>query len=274
MSHARRRSRARLALLMITSVGLITLDVRHATAVESLRRVVSTSLAPLQGVTESAVGPVRHAWQGVTGRDDLRAENARLRAALDDAQGRVLQARISDDLLAGMLAAEDLPWAGGASRTLARVVGGRRSNFSRSIEIDKGSRAGIRVGMPVVVGAGLVGRVQAIRASSSVVQLVTDPDIRVGVKVVPNGPFGTARGVGDARRLDVDTSVEPEKAPHDGLVVTAGGSDSPYPPALPVGTIRGSRPASNRLTADLDVEPFTDLDHLDFVTVLLWHDGG
>lgn len=125
-----------------------------------------------------------------------------------------------------------------------------------------------------MVGSGVVGRVQAVTASSSPVQLVTDPDLRVGVKVVPDGPFGTARWKGDATKLPVDTSLEPEEVPHDGVVVTSGGSDSPYPPAVPIGMVRGSRAASNRLTADLVVEPFTDLDRLEFVTVLLWHGDG
>ena len=241
--------------------------------VESLRSGVATGLAPLQGVAESAASPLRHVWHGVTD-DDLRAENDRLRSELDDVEGRQIQAHLSDDQLASILAAQDLPWAGETPRRLARVVGGPRSNFSRSIEIDKGSGAGLGVGMPVVVGAGLVGRVQAVSASSSLVQLVTDPDLRVGVKVVPGGPFGTARGNGDARKLLVDTSVAPAEAPHTGLVVTSGGSDSPYPPSVPVGTVRSSRAAGNRLTADLVVEPFTDLDRLDFVTVLLWRGAG
>ena len=61
----------------------------------------------------------------------------------------------------------------------------RSSNFEHTIEIDKGRATGIKVGMPVVTGAGLVGQHRArCTEQRSVVRLLTDPTFAVGVSRV------------------------------------------------------------------------------------------
>src|SRR5690606_23118816 len=108
---------------------------------------------------------------------------------------------------------------------VARVTAGPVSNFSFTIEIDKGSDDGIRYGMPVVNGAGLVGRVVQAAGSTSTVQLITDPDFRVGVRLVPGGTPGTARGSGRGEPLVVDTALEPGTPIPDDAVLTTSGAD-------------------------------------------------
>ena len=56
----------------------------------------------------------------------------------------------------------------------AKVVSGAIANFDDTIEIDKGSDAGIKVDMPVIAGTGLVGTVVQVSADRSVVRLITD----------------------------------------------------------------------------------------------------
>lgn len=265
----RRRRRVRLGLLVVTSIGVITLDLRDAAAVEGARRAVATVLAPAQRAADTAVGPLRDAWRGATRYGELEAENRRLREDLRELRAGPVRADVAEAQLASLLAANDLPWAIDVPRRVARVVGGPRSNFSHELEIDRGSADGIEVGMPVVVGGGLVGRVQQVTRSGAIVQILTDPDLRVGVKV-PTGPFGTARGTGDGERLLVDTSLDAGSPPAEGaIVITSGDPHSTYPPAIPVGIVRGSRPADNGLTVDLVVEPLVELDRLDVVAVLL-----
>jgi rod shape-determining protein MreC len=155
------------------------------------------------------------------------------------------------------------------------VVSGPTSNFSHTVELDKGSGAGIEVGMPVVTGEGLVGRVRQVTSSHSIVQLLTDPDFRVGVKLLPDGILGTARGAGEGDPLVVDTSIDPEQALEPGGQLTTSGADrSAFPASIPIGTVRGTKPAGGGLTLDLQVEPFVDTQRLTFVSVLLWEGAG
>ncbi len=145
---------------------------------------------------------------------------------------------------------------------------------ARGAKVDKGADAGIRVGMPVVTGAGLVGRIVEVGADRASVQLVTDPEFRVGVRLVTSQRFGTASGQGAGRDLLVDTGIEPGEddadIPDVEIVTTSGIDDrSSFPALIPVGRVSRVREANGGLTVELFIEPLADLDELSFVDVLL-----
>ena len=82
-----------------------------------------------------------------------------------------------------ILALNNLPALAGIPTELAQVVGGAANNIDQIIEINKGRRSGIEVGMPVVNQAGLIGKVTSVTETSARVMLVTDPRYAVGVTV-------------------------------------------------------------------------------------------
>jgi rod shape-determining protein MreC len=269
------RSRLTLALLVITSIAVLTLDFRDAGPVESVRRAASSVFSPLRGAAETASRPFTNAWHGVTGFDDLEDENDRLRAELDGLQGRKILEEDAAEQLAELLAAQDLPWVEAIPRTTARVAAGPPSNFSHTVDIDKGSDDGIAVGMPVVNGAGLVGRVVQVTSGRATVQLVTDPDFKVGVRLLPDGTLGTATGRGPGDELIVDAAIDEEEEVRRGAALTTSGADqSAFPASIPVGRVRSTRESSSGLTLELLVEPAADTQRLSFVTVLLWEGAG
>lgn len=268
------RSRLTLALLVITSIAVLTLDFRDAGPVESARRVVSSAFSPLRGAAETVTGPFTDAWNGVTRYGDVESENERLRARIDEMEGNAILEEDAVRQLDELLEANDLPWVEDIPRTAARVVGGPASNFSHTIEIDKGADAGIEEGMPVVNGAGLVGRVVQVTDSRSTVQLITDPDFKVGVKILPSGEdatFGTATGRGPGEELVVDSAFEADAEVRKGTALTTSGTDeSAFPASIPVGRVESTRESSSGLTLELLVEPAADTERLAFVSILLW----
>ncbi len=273
MARTRRtgRSRLTLALLVLTSIALVTLDFRDAPIVASARRTASSAFAPLQGAAEAIGEPFSNAWHGVTGYGDLQRENDRLRAEIDSLRGKAIQDEDAAKQLAALLKQVDIPWVGDIPTVTARVVAGPGSNFSHTVEIDKGSRAGFKEGMPVVDGGGLVGRLVLVTATRSTVQLITDPDFAVGVRVVPTGALGTAIGRGEGEDLLVDTGLEADAKVKAGTALTTSGTDrSAFPQSIPIGRVRSTRKASGGLTLDLIVTPLASTERLAFVTVLLW----
>ena len=70
------------------------------------------------------------------------------------------------------------------------MIGDSPTNFSQTIEINQGNESGIRVGMPVLNAAGLIGKITKVFSDRSVVMLITDPDFALSVKVV-NSPRQT-----------------------------------------------------------------------------------
>jgi rod shape-determining protein MreC len=268
-------SRTRFAVLVLASVTLLTVGLRDAPVVREVREGASAVIGPVEGAVDTVTAPVRNAWHGVTDYEDLQRENDELRSQIEAADAEGVQASDAERQLAELSASLDLPWAGNVETATARVVSGPRSNFSHAIEIDKGTDDGIAVDMPVVTGAGLVGRVSQATGSSSTVELLTDPEFRVGVRLSTTGDLGTARGRGRDEPLAVDSAISPSAKVAKGTgVVTSGVDRSAYPPGIPVGTVASSRQGSGGLALDLDVDPLVDVDQLSYLTVMLWTDGG
>jgi rod shape-determining protein MreC len=269
------RSRLTLALLVLTSLAVLTLDFRDSSIVTRARDVASTVFSPLRGVAETVTSPVANGWHGVTDYGDLKRQNEELRAQVDELRGKAVQDEGAADQLAGVLNQLDIPWVGDIPTATARVVAGPASNFSYTVEIDKGSSAGLKVGMPVVDGAGLVGRLVQVTKHRASVQLITDPDFAVGVRLVTDGSLGTAKGAGKGEDLLVDTQLEAgTKVANGTALVTSGADRSAFPGDIPVGRVRGSRKGSGGLALDLVAHPLADTERLAFVTVLLWEGAG
>ncbi len=267
------RSRLTLALLVLTSIAVLTLDFRDAGPVESARRVAASVFSPLRGVAETVSSPFTNAWNGVTRYGDVEAENEELRARLDEREGRAVLNEDAAEQLEELLAQLDISWIGDVPTAAARVVAGSPSNFSHTIEIDKGADAGIADGMPVITGAGLVGRVVQVTAGTATVQLITDPDFAVGVRILPEGNRGTARGQGPGEALIVDSEFAADDTVRTGTSLTTAGTDL-FPASIPVGKVRSTEKAGGGLTLDLIVRPMVDTEKLAFVTVLLWEGAG
>jgi rod shape-determining protein MreC len=268
------RSRLTIALLVLTSIALLTLDFRDAEVVQSARRLAGTAFSPLRGAAETVSSPFSDTWHGITDYGDIKAENEELRDQLDQARGsEVLEADASSQL-AELLQQQDLEWVGDIDTTSARVLSSGPSNFAHTIDISKGSDDGLKVDMPVVNGAGLVGRIVQVTPSRSTVQLITDPDFLVGVRLLGSDlATGTARGQGRGEDLLVDTRLEPDidNPPKPGTALTTSGAQlSSFPDSIPVGKVRTVRETGGGLTLELVVRPMADTARMQFVTVLLW----
>jgi rod shape-determining protein MreC len=268
------RSRLTIALLVFTSIALLTLDFRNAEVVQSARRTAGTVFSPLRGVAETVASPFSNAWHGVTDYGDIKSENEDLRKELDEARGKAVLEEDSAAQLAEILEQQNLEWVGNLQTTTARVLSSDPSNFSHTVDISKGSDDGLKVGMPVVNGAGLVGRLVQVTPNRSTVQLITDPDFLVGVRLLgADLATGTSRGQGPGEDLLVDTRLEPDidDPPKPGTALTTSGAqNSAFPDSIPVGKVRTVRETDGGLTYELVVRPMADTDRMQFATVLMW----
>ncbi|HET8621143.1 MAG TPA: rod shape-determining protein MreC [Acidimicrobiales bacterium] len=264
-------SRTRLAVVVAASVTLVVVGLQDAPVVRDVREGAATVTDPIVGAVDTVTSPVRNAWHGVTDYEDLRDENARLRTEVEEAGSAEITATDAERQLADLSLVLDLPYATDVPKVVARVVSGPRSNFSHAVQIDKGSDAGIAVGMPVATGAGLAGRVTQVTASSATVDLITDPEFRVGVRLATTGDLGTARGQGRGDPLAVDSSISPRAEVPEGTgVVTSGVDRSAFPPGMPVGAVSSTRAGSGGLALEVVVEPAVDFNRLSYLSVLQW----
>jgi rod shape-determining protein MreC len=182
--------RRAIILLVLTSIILITLDLQNSSAISGLRNIFSTVFRPVESTARVITRPISNGWHGIFDYNDVLDENDRLRERIAQQEGATIAAAASVRLAQELLALNGLPTLAGINAVTAQVIGDSPTNFSQTIEINQGNESGIRVGMPVLNAAGLIGKITKVFSDRSVVMLITDPDFALSVKVV-NSPRQT-----------------------------------------------------------------------------------
>lgn len=267
-----RRTRVRLASLLLASVTLVTLDLSwDGGPIAAVRTLAADVLSPPRSAAAWVMAPVGDVVGGVTAHGRLEEENARLRQRISELEGDRSRDAAAGAELAELKQLLELDDVVDAPTVAARVVSAPVSNLQQTIELDRGTRSGVAVDLPVVTGAGLVGRVVSTSGSRSTVRLITDTASAVAVRL-PSGDTGVAEGRGPGRPLAltfVDVDAEPAAGDQ---VITSGleGSTLPsyFPPGLVVGEVRTAGAAEGADQLDLRVDPGADLRRLVFVSVI------
>lgn len=261
------RRRSILILLILTAITLITLDSRTSGG-GTARRLARDAVSPLQGGIGSVTSPVSDWFSGITSAGSLKSENRRLRKQLDDAQGQLDSAQTAGQENERLKKLLDLPSVAQIPSVAARVVGGPVGNFEWTVQLDRGANSGLEVGMPVVAGEGLVGRVVAISSERSTVLLLTDPASGVGVRLDRTGLTGIAEGRTGRSDLKLAFVNATADVQNGDLVVTSGLQNGRYPAGIPVGKIDKLNKRAGALDLDAQIAPAVDFAHLEFVKVL------
>lgn len=174
---------------------LITLDLRGSAVVDFARSTFGVVFRPIESATRVVIRPIENAWNGITHYNDVVNENRRLKDLVAYGQGANISAIASVREAQELLALNGLPTLAGISSCTAQVVGESPSNYSQTIELNRGSECGIKVGMPVLNAAGMIGKITNVYNRRSVVMLITDPGFSLAVKVV-NAPAPTTTVAG------------------------------------------------------------------------------
>ena len=262
-------------LLVVTSIALITLDVREAGPITGAKGVARDVLSPVASAADRVFSPVGDWIGGITRAGSLREENERLERDLADARGSDAQQEALASENRELKELLDLPFAEDSDAVSARVVSGAPGNFEWTVQIDKGTGSGVTEGLAVAAGDGLVGKVVDATDDRATVILLKDPQFGAGVVLEAVGPDGqetrtSGQAVGrtgeDRIRLN---NVDPIWQVAEGAYVwTSGASTSQFPGNIPVGRVATVEKRPGELQQDILVEPLVDLDSLEFVKVL------
>jgi rod shape-determining protein MreC len=117
----------------------------------------------------------------------------------------------------------------------AQVVGRGPDGLSRTLEVDRGTADGVKVGMVVVTGAGLLGRIEEAGPHSAIVQTLADPRTEVEVVLVNSNLQGTLKGGASQMRIDIPNPSRVAVANGDWVLTSDVGKS--YPPGLLVGEV-------------------------------------
>ena len=269
------RSRLLLVILLVTSLFLITLDLRGVSITKNSRSATQTLLAPVQRGVSDLFSPVGNFFSDIKNfgntKDqlkNLRKENAKLRKKV------IFNKDIAGELkkLKNVL---DLAGRGSYKVVSARVIGkGSSSTFSQTITIDAGSNDGVKKDMTVMGELGLVGVVKSATSTSAIVLLMSDPTFRIGVRIARSQSIGVLMGEGDntytLQLLDPSGSIEVD----DVLLSLGSDNNKPFVPGLPVGYVKSVKNTSATLTQEANVKSYSNLSSLGIVSVIIKSTNG
>ena len=195
--------------------------------------------------------------------DALRRENQQLRS---QAVQSLAIARENDQLRNLLGWQRQSPWR----LKLANVVMRDPANWWRTVQIDLGSRDGLRENLPVITSAGLVGRVSSVSLTRAQIVLIGDPNCRVSATVenpardigfiVASGPVDTS--LVDLTYLASSANLKP------GQSVVTSGLGGVFPKGIPIGQVVDSRSVEFGLYTDARVKLNANLGSLEQVWVL------
>ena len=144
---------------------------------------------------------------------------------------------------------------------IAKVLSDKSSPFLRSIIINKGSKHKINLGMVVMDGAYLVGKVIEVNYLSSRVLLLSDLNSKIPVIVEPNAVFSILSGTGKGYGI-IQYSKKYDDIKSESVIYTSG-SGNLFKAGIPIGKI-----SNNFLNDERIIEFFSDFSQLRFVRVL------
>jgi rod shape-determining protein MreC len=267
-----RRTRVLLALLLVTSVALITIDYRGGSdsPLDGLRSAAAAALGPVEEVAAAIAAPVGDAVDGVRGLGDGRDEAERLKRENQRLKRALRTSGIDRSRLAELDALLRIAGAGRYRTVPARVIAvGSAQSFSFTVTIDAGTRDGVRSDLTVLNGDGLVGRVKTAGPSTATVLLAVDPQSSVGVRLEQSMEVGftTGQGRDDLRLQLLDGQSTVVRG--DRMVTFGSQKDAPYVPGVPVGEVVQVRGSPGSQTRTALVRPYVDFTALDLVGVVV-----
>ena len=263
------RSRLLLVLLLVSSLFLITLDLRGVNLASGIRSGVSTVISPVENLFSKLFSPVgdfasdvRNFGQSKKQIDELnkQIESLKTNQILDeDTLGQLSQ-------LKNVL---DLAGRGGYKVVAARVINrGSTATFRETITIDAGTESGIAKNMTVISESGLVGVVKSVTSNSSIVLLMSDPTFKVGVRIAGTQSIGVVSGQGGSSYLLQLLDATGEIKVGDALVARGSAGDRPFVPGVPVGLVVSVSSNASSITQNADVESSANLEKISVVAVV------
>ncbi len=263
------RRRIVLAVLVLISAALITLDFRSGAESSGLRKAMLELTQPIEAGVGFVTRPIGNFFTGLIDGGNLKAENEALREENESLRKeKVESARLKREVdqlesLTNLQNPLDFDYLA------ASVVGLGATNFDNTLSIGAGTNSGVADGNPVVTGDGLVGRVVDASSRGAKVLLLSDPQSSVAVRDSRSGVNGILTGLGRGRIELEFVDVNADVSAGD-VLVTSGFEGSRFPPNIQVGRVTKVEKDASGLVLAAEVEQFDDPTRRAYVSVLLW----
>jgi rod shape-determining protein MreC len=256
------------AIGAVVLLTLVLLNLPSHTAAR-LKLAVGSLFLPLFGLANSADHLANKAGDAITTRTELLRQNESLRRENDDLKLQNMQAQETarENARLRQLVGwkPNKPW----KFKLGKVVLRDPANWWRTVQIDLGSKDGLRPNLAVMNMDGLVGRVSSVGLMRSTVVLIGGADCKVAAQVVETRDTGV---IGATDQFDKSLValgfLSPGAKLTPGQTVITSGVGGFFPSGITIGKIADSRQIDFGLSSEARVKLSANLSALDEVWVV------
>lgn len=158
-------------------------------------------------------------------------------------------------------------------KVAASVIAKDSGNWFSTFTIDRGTKDGIKVGMNVLAGSGLVGIVKDVGPNYAKVRSIIDDSSKVSAMVTTTEDnfivSGSLQSMNDRKVIGfTDLKDEDDEVMLGDPVVTSYVSDQ-YQQGILIGYVATIEKNSNNLTKSGTITPVVDFEHMENVLVIL-----
>ena len=257
-------------VLLLVLVSAIVMNKRNLSPVEmaikdSVLLVQKVAYAPIRFVKDkmteiSKLHNIYEEYQILENKvqetDSIKAKNAELEDEVDKLQKTLeLNQVLSKDAYLN-----------------ATVVNRNLGYWYNTITIDKGSKNGVKVDMPVVVSEGLIGKVSKVTNFNSTVKLLTSDDVnnKISVKISVDGKnvYGLLSGYDKSSRSFIVEGIADNTEIKEGDMVLTTGMGDIFPSGIFVGKVSKITKDNFDLARTVEVKSDVNFDDIRYVTIL------
>ena len=250
-----------LFVLILLSLFIFILDNSNLKPIKILRSLINDGIYRISAVSSSPIKFSGASKDFFVKHIFTYEENERLRKELEDLKSKNFQSSFLEAQNNELQNVLDLEKNSPYSVVNAKVILDKNSPFLNSVIINKGSNAGIKLGMPVLNEGYLAGRIVEVNFVSSRILLLNDLNSRIPVVVSPSGTQAILSGVGK-REPSLEYLPDNFMLGEKESIVFTSGKDGVLFPGIAIGKVVLN---DNKKLVEL----FADPDQISVVSVAL-----
>ena len=220
---------------------------------------------PIESMASLTRG-LRDGWNQIVSFHNVSEQNRELHQRVQRLRGELNQWReraLAADRLAALVEFQQhVP----IQTVAAQVIGRSTSNWYQGVVLNKGERDGIRVEMGVMTPAGVVGQIVKTAGSTSIVLLMTDPNVAILGLVQRTRDEGIVQGTPQSH---VWMKYLPPLSPvRKGDVVVTSGLTDGFPRGALIGEVARIEEREGDLFQTAEIVPVVNFQRMEEVLIV------
>lgn len=260
-------------VLVAVMFGLTTKAVKENRNLNFLEKSIKDTTTFVMKTLYKPIGFIKEKIKEGNEKDKMYKEYKKLKekvAKIDSDKARIktLENEV-DDLKKSLELNSSLTEYKKINATVVNRIGG---NWYNILTIDKGSKAGIKEGMAVVVNEGLIGKIINVSNFSSTVKLLTTDELNnkmsVQIQVDDKNIYGLLSKYDSEKKVYLIEGISDGSEIKKGSSVTTTGLTEAFPSGILIGEVKDVVVDDYELAKVVEVTPSVNFNDINIVTVL------